>query len=219
MEETSDDEVITDDKVESFLMILKRLQLGLILNNKAEEVNIEEIVQDITTENQIDNDSTITKVNQGNEDTNIIEKKYSDLEEEYVKVLKQREDSEDKYHENIEGLRQKFMDLQTLYKEKVTEVSNLETRLEESSLELASFKDKLRNIEVDLRFSQQISGEAVKITELLKKVRGNPGPGLLGPAPSPPAIGTSLKSSCSWSGPSHMVPRSVNGRYQMNRRM
>ena len=100
MEETSDDEVITDDKVESFLMILKRLQLGLILNNKAEEVNIEEIVQDITTENQIDNDSTITKVNRGNEDTNIIEKKYPHMSErrqkEHEKYMVQQEEKKKK---------------------------------------------------------------------------------------------------------------------------
>ena len=211
MEETSDDEVITDEHVESFLVILKRLQLGLVLNNKAEEVNIEEIVQDIT-ENPFDSDSQVKKVNQGNETPVSVEKKYRDLQKDYEKLLKQKQDLENIYDVNIDSLSENIENLQTLYKEKVKEISNLEARLEESDLELTSCKDKLRNIEVELRLSQQISGEAIKITELLKKFGGNPGPGLLGPAPS------SIQSSWSWSGPSNMVPRPVSDKYQMNRR-
>ena len=211
MEETSDDEVITDEHVESFLVILKRLQLGLVLNNKAEEVNIEEIVQDIT-ENPFDSDSQVKKVNQGNETPVSVEKKYRDLQKDYEKLLKQKQDLENIYDVNIDSLSENIENLQTLYKEKVKEISNLEARLEGSDLELTSCKDKLRNIEVELRLSQQISGEAIKITELLKKFGGNPGPGLLGPAPS------SVQSSWSWSGPSNMVPRPVSDKYQMNRR-
>ena len=177
MEETSDDEVITDEHVESFLVILKRLQLGLVLNNKAEEVNIEEIVQDIT-ENPFDSDSQVKKVNQGNETPVSVEKKYRDLQKDYEKLLKQKQDLENIYDVNIDSLNKKLENLQTLYKEKVKEISNLEARLEESDLELTSCKDKLRNIEVELRFSQQISGEAIKITELLKKFGGNPAQGL-----------------------------------------
>ena len=211
MEETSDDVVITDEHVESFLVILKRIQLGLVLNNKADEVNIEEIVQDIT-ENSVDNDSQVKKFNQGNDIPVSIEKKYRNLQKDYEKLVKQMEDSDEIYNLKIDALSKKIENLQTLYKDKVSEISNLEARLEESNLELTSCRDKLRNIEVELRFSQQISGEAVKITELLKKFRGNPGPGLLGPAPS------SVSSSWSWSGPSNMVPRPVRQNYQKNRR-
>ena len=70
-----------------------------------------------------------------------------------------------------------------MYSAKVREVADLEERLSMSETELESAKNKLRLVEVELRFSRQCHGENAMINSLMNRLDIRPGQGLLGPGP------------------------------------
>ena len=70
-----------------------------------------------------------------------------------------------------------------MYSEKVREVSELEERLRMSEVERVAAKDKLRAVELEVRFSRQCHGENALLNSLMNRLDIRPGQGLLGPGP------------------------------------
>lgn len=91
--------------------------------------------------------------------------------------------------DELERANDKNRRLMEMYSAKVREVSELEERLRMSEAEREAVKDKLRLVEVEVRFSRQCHGESVLLNSLMSRLDISPGKGLLGPGPpvtSPP---------------------------------
>ena len=73
--------------------------------------------------------------------------------------------------------------LMELYSAKVREVSELQARLQMSEAEREAVKDKLRTVELEVRFSRQCHGENALLNSLMSRLGIRPGQGLLGSGP------------------------------------
>ena len=94
--------------------------------------------------------------------------------------------------------------LMEMYSAKVSEVSELEERLRISEVEREAVKDKLRTVELEVRFSRQCHGENALLNSLMSRLDIRPGQGLLGPGP--PVASRFLPQETQ---PPPFVPRSV----------
>ena len=94
--------------------------------------------------------------------------------------------------------------LSVMYSAKVREMSELEERLRMSEVEREAVKDKLRAVELEVRFSRQCHGENPLLNSLMSRLDIRPGQGLLGPGP--PVASRSLPQETQ---PPPFVPRSV----------
>ena len=91
-----------------------------------------------------------------------------------------------------------------MYSAKIREVSELEERLQMSEAERLAVKDKLRAVELEVRFSRQCHGENALLNSLMSRLDIRPGQGLLGPGP-----GVARNSIQEKTQPPLFVPRSV----------
>ena len=94
--------------------------------------------------------------------------------------------------------------LMELYSAKVREVSELQERLQMSEAEREAVKDKLRTVELEVRFSRQCHGENALLNSLMSRLGIRPGQGLLGSGPP-----VASRSSPHETPPPTFVPRSV----------
>ena len=85
--------------------------------------------------------------------------------------------------DELERAKDKNRRLMEMYSAKVQEVSGLEERLRMSEAEREAVKDKLRLVEVEVRFSRQCHGTSVLLNSLMSRLDISPGKGLLGPGP------------------------------------
>ena len=85
-------------------------------------------------------------------------------------------------------------------------MSELEERLRMSEVERVAAKDKLRAVELEVRFSRQCHGENALLNSLMSRLDISPGKGLLGPSPGPVVTRNSLPEKTQ---PPPFVPRSV----------
>jgi len=104
--------------------------------------------------------------------------------------------------DELERAKDKNRRLMEMYSDKVREVSELEERLRMSEAEREAVKDKLRLVEVEVRFSRQCHGTSVLLNSLMSRLDISPGKGLLGPGP--PATSSPLPEKSPI-----FVPRSV----------
>ena len=94
--------------------------------------------------------------------------------------------------------------LMELFSAKVREVSELQARLQMSEAEREAVKDKLRTVELEVRFSRQCHGENALLNSLMSRLGIRPGQGLLGSGPP-----VARRSSPHETPPPTFVPRSV----------
>ena len=94
--------------------------------------------------------------------------------------------------------------LMELYSAKVREVSELQERLQMSETEREAVKDKLRTVELEVRFSRQCHGENALLNSLMSRLGIRPGQGLLGSGPP-----VASRSPPHETQPPTFVPRSV----------
>ena len=107
--------------------------------------------------------------------------------------------------DELEKANDKNRRLMEMYSAKVREVSELEERLRMSEAEKEAAKDKLRLVEVEVRFSRQCHGESALLNSLMSRLDIRPGQGLLGPGP--PVVTSQLLPERTQTPP--FVPRSV----------
>ena len=91
-----------------------------------------------------------------------------------------------------------------MYSAKIREVSEQEERLQMSEAERLAAKDKLRAVELEVRFSRQCHGENALLNSLMSRLDIRPGQGLLGPGPAVARNSIQEKTQ-----PPLFVPRSV----------
>ena len=193
--------------IKYLLDLLRSLKLGMLLNNSDEEIRIEDIVHVIHDDDEISPqrksvDCTINDllVNEEQEDS----KKDSDVNlndfvntgdtsecnrqqidnsisavEKYnrLKEAYEKESRDSKIKE--EHLTGKYSRLMEMYRAKVREMSSVQGRLAAAETELEAAKEKLRRVEVELRFSEQCHGRSALVTQLMRRLDMRPGRGLL----------------------------------------
>ena len=128
---------------------------------------------------------------------------------------------------------EKYSRLMEMYTAKVREMSSVQGRLAAAETELEAAKEKLRRVEVELRFSEQCHGRSALVTQLMRRLDIRPGRGLLPltppgsnnnnqlgndllPTPVPQSPNTPGLQWPQWwplnQKPPNMVPRSVQAR-------
>ena len=123
------------------------------------------------------------------------------------RICQSKEDEEDSrdvdtLSDKLKKADDKNQRLLEMYSAKVREVSELEEKLRMSEAERETLKDKLRMVELEVRFSRQCHGENALLNSLMSRLDIRPGQGLLGPGPSPPSHPLPVKTP-------PFVPRSV----------
>ena len=98
--------------------------------------------------------------------------KYNRLKEAYEKESRDSKIKE----EHLTG---KYSRLTEMYRAKVREMSSVQGRLAAAETELEAAKEKLRRVEVELRFSEQCHGRSALVTQLMRRLDMRPGRGLL----------------------------------------
>ena len=179
-------------------------------------------------ERQIDNISSVENMLKVLKEDNVISavEKYNRLKELYERKLRGAKVQE-------EYLTGKYSRLMEMYRAKVREMSSVQGRLAAAETELEAAKEKLRRVEVELRFSEQCHGRSALVTQLMRRLDIRPGRGLLPltppgsdnnnqlgngllPIPTPQSPNTPGLQWPQWwplnQKPPKMVPRSVQAR-------
>ena len=171
--------VIHDDEVSP-----QRKHVDLLVDEEQKDTlidsdeNFNEIVKTADNEDkcesQIDNISSVENMVKVLKEDNVISavENYNRLKELYERQLRGAKVQE-------EYLTGKYSRLMEMYTAKVREMSSVQGRLAAAETELEAAKEKLRRVEVELRFSEQCHGRSALVTQLMRRLDIRPGRGLL----------------------------------------